>query len=209
VDDARPRPDDELPLQLLLEPGREVAVGGEDDRVGDLAQDRLGRGGRDDDVGERLHGRRAVDVGGDGVARVLPEPLGEEGRRAAVGERAAGLEVGDDDRLLRGQDLRRLGHEVDAAERDDPLRGGQALARQLERVADEVGQVLDLGLLVVVGQDEGVPLLLQAEDRLGEVGRRGRRDGSEGRRAHRGDSTARAGSGFSVCYHRSSARKRP
>jgi hypothetical protein len=36
-----------------------------------------------------------------------------------LGERAAGLEVGEDDHLVRVQDLRGLGHEVDAREADD------------------------------------------------------------------------------------------
>ena len=38
------------------------------------------------------------------------------------------------------------------------VRGGR-LARQAERVAHEVGHVLDLGHLVVVGEDHGVALL--------------------------------------------------
>ena len=35
------------------------------------------------------------------------------------------------------------------------------LAREAERVADEVGHVLDLGHLVVVGEDDGVALARQ------------------------------------------------
>ena len=89
--------------------------------------------------------------------------------RAAVGERAAGLEIGHH-HLARGiQDLRRLGHEVDAAEGDHVgfhLLGG---LRELERVADEIGEVLDLGFLVVVGQDHGVALALDARDRGFEI----------------------------------------
>jgi hypothetical protein len=46
------------------------------------------------------------------------------------GERAAGAEVGEEYRLLRAEDRRRLGHEVDAAE-DDRLRIGRGrLARE-------------------------------------------------------------------------------
>ena len=47
--------------------------------------------------------------------------------------------------LLRAQDRRRLGHEVDAAEGDHLLGRGGRLLREAERVADEVGDVLDLG----------------------------------------------------------------
>jgi hypothetical protein len=89
--------------------------------------------------------------------------------RAAVRERAARRQVRDHHGTLRIEDLRGLRHEVDAAERDDvaldPLRGlGQG-----QRVAHEVGQILHLRLLVVVGQEHGVALALEREDRLLEV----------------------------------------
>ena len=44
---------------------------------------------------------------------------GELVGRAAVLEAAAGVHVGQDHRLFRRQDLRRLGHETDAAKGDD------------------------------------------------------------------------------------------
>ena len=104
--------------------------------------------------------------------------------RTAVGERAARLEVRHHDDPLRVQDLRGLGHEVDAAERDHvavDLRGG---LRERERVAHEVGEVLDLGLLVVVGEQHRVALFLEREDRgleiVGDLV--ARRSGSEGGR---------------------------
>ena len=57
------------------------------------------------------------------------------------------------------QDRGGLGHEVDAAEGDHVGVGVGRLARQAERVAHEVGHVLDLGHLVVVRQDHRVALL--------------------------------------------------
>jgi hypothetical protein len=48
---------------------------------------------------------------------------------------------------------------VDAAECDRVGVGGRGLARQAKRVAHEVGHVLHLRDLVVVGEDHGVPLL--------------------------------------------------
>ena len=42
-----------------------------------------------------------------------------------------------------------------------------ALARQLERVADEVGDLEDLRPLVVVRQDDGVALALERADAAG------------------------------------------
>ncbi len=87
--------------------------------------------------------------------------------RAAVLEAAAGVHVGQDDDLLRRQDLRRLGHEADAAEGDHLGVGGRRLARQIEAVADEIGEVLDCRLLVIMGEDHRVALALQPLD-LGE-----------------------------------------
>ena len=82
-------------------------------------------------------------------------------------EAAAGVHVGQDDDLFGAQDLRGLGHEADAAEGDDVGVGRRGLARQIEAVADEIGEVLDRGLLVIMGEDDRVALLLQARD-LGE-----------------------------------------
>ena len=65
------------------------------------------------------------------------------------------------------QDLRRLGHEAHAAEGDDFGVGRRGLARQVEAVADEIGEVLDFRLLVIMREDDRVALLLQALD-LGE-----------------------------------------
>ena len=74
------------------------------------------------------------------------------------GERAAGGEIGEQHRLLRREHRGRLGHEVHAAEDDDVGFRLRGFARQAERVADEVGDVLHLGALVVVRQDDGVAL---------------------------------------------------
>ena len=75
-----------------------------------------------------------------------------------LGQRAAGRLVGEQHRPGRVEDLGGLGHEVDAAHRDDLGVGAGGLPRQSERVADEVGHVLHLGHLVVMSQDDGVAL---------------------------------------------------
>ena len=69
-----------------------------------------------------------------------------------------GVEVGQQHGLLGREDRRRLGHEVDAAERDHVVGGSGRLDREAERVADVIGDVLDLGQLVVVGEDHGAAL---------------------------------------------------
>ena len=84
--------------------------------------------------------------------------------RAAVLEAAAGVHVGQDDDLVGRQDLRGLGHEADAAKGDHVGVGRLRLARQIEAVADEIGEVLDLGRLVIMGEDDRVALLAQPVD---------------------------------------------
>jgi hypothetical protein len=94
-------------------------------------------------------------------------PRAQQRRGARVGQRAAGLEVGQHDGLLRVHDLGRLGHEVDAAEHDHFGLGVARALGELERVAEVVGDVLDVRVLVVVRQDHGVARLAQSVD-LGE-----------------------------------------
>jgi hypothetical protein len=54
-----------------------------------------------------------------------------------------------------GQDVGHLGHEVHAAEDDVLGVGLRGQARQLERVAGEVGVAVDVGALVVVAEQHG------------------------------------------------------
>ncbi len=73
-----------------------------------------------------------------------------------VGHRAAGGEVRQDDLLVRrAEDVGALGHEMHAAE-DDELRlalaGGGA--RELQRIAGEVGELDDLVALIVMAEDD-------------------------------------------------------
>ncbi len=84
--------------------------------------------------------------------------------RARILEAAAGVHVGQDDNLFGAEDFRRLGHEPDPAERDDIGIGRGGLARQIEAVADEIGEVLYLRLLVIMGEDDRVAFLLEARD---------------------------------------------
>ena len=79
--------------------------------------------------------------------------------RAAVFEAAAGVHVGQDDDLFGRQDLGGLGHEAHAAKGDHLGVGRRRLARQIEAVADEIGEVLDLRLLVIMREDDRVALL--------------------------------------------------
>jgi hypothetical protein len=166
---ALAHPDVHLPAGDPLDVRPEELVGEEQDLpvLGDRSHHRRGVRGGAADVGLGLHVGRGVHVGHDHGAGVLglpgPEAFHVDGR----GQRAASVEVGDVHALVRGEDGRGLGHEVHAAEEDLVGVGGRGLAGQLERVADNVGDVLDPRHLVVVGQDHGVPLLGQAPDLSG------------------------------------------
>jgi hypothetical protein len=94
---------------------------------------------------------------------------GEGGGRCPIGEAATGGKVREENLASGVEDLRRLGHEVNAAEDDDLRLGACGFLRQREAVADEISDVLDLALLVVVGEDDRVELLLQREDRRLEL----------------------------------------
>ncbi len=129
--------------------------------------DRVGRG--DAVVGLGLDLGRGVDVHDDDRAGMLglpgPQLIGVD----RVGERAAGVEVGDQDGLLGRENRGGLGHEVDAAEGDHLGVGLSRLAREAERVAAVVGEVLDLRQLVVVGEDDGVPFPRERANLVAEL----------------------------------------
>ena len=146
------RPGDPLHVgaEELIGAEQHVAVGG--DRRDDL--DGVRR--RAADVGLGLHRGRRVDVADDDGAGMLGLPRPELVGGDRLGEAAPGPLVGDQHRLVVAEDLGRLGHEVHAAEHDRRRVDLGGDPRQPERVAGVVGDVLDLGELVVVGEDHGV-----------------------------------------------------
>ena len=75
-----------------------------------------------------------------------------------------GGEIGEQDGFFRRQDRRRFRHEMNAAEDDDVGLRLRGFTREPERVADEVRDVLDLGALVVVRENDGVATLRQRFD---------------------------------------------
>ena len=91
------------------------------------------------------------------------------GGGAGLLERATGVGVGQDDDLAGVHDLGGFRHEVDAAEDDDIGVGGLGLIGEAERVADVVGDILDVAGLIVVGEDDGVAFFLEGEDFLLEI----------------------------------------
>ncbi len=104
----------------------------------------------DADVALGLHLRGGIHVADCLCAWMLRLEFAKLRARYHVCHRAAGGRVGDEDGLLRIENRRGFGHEVDAAENYHVgvhLRGAP---RELERVAGEVCGVLHLGTAVVV-----------------------------------------------------------
>ena len=95
---------------------------------------------------------------------MLRAERGELVGRAAVLQAATGIHVGQHDDLVGRQDLRGLRHERTPQNAITSASVACAFLRQIEAVADEIGQVLDFGLLVIMRQDDRVAFLAQAVD---------------------------------------------
>ena len=128
---------------------------------------------------------RGVDVADDGVIGIIAPELAHRLDRAAIHQAATGAAVGDHDHAVGIERLGGFGHEPHAAKGDHVAFEITGLARQLQAVADDVGQLLDLGFLVVMRQQDGVAALFQFQDLFGDSGR-----------GQHGDETAAPGGRF-------------
>ena len=81
-------------------------------------------------------------------------------------ERTPGREIGKQHGLLWREHRRCFRHEVNAAEDDDVGFGLGGFAAQAQRVANEIGDILNLGPFVVVGDDHRVARARQVLDLL-------------------------------------------
>ena len=95
---------------------------------------------------------RRIDVSHRHVVWELGPPAPHVLGGDACRQGAARPQVWEEHALFRGEDGGRLGHEVDAAERDDVSLSRHCLARETQGVTHVVGDVLNLGALVVVGE---------------------------------------------------------
>ena len=179
VDVAVALPEGHRPTCLLHDPSSEVLVGHEQQRsiLRRMFYNLNCVAAGHDAVAQGLHLGRTVDVG-DGVEigiRGLEFP--QFGSRATLFEGTAGIAIWKNDPLGGIQDLGRLRHEVHPAEDDDVGRGLGRLLGQAQGIAYEIGHILNLRHLVVVGQDHRVVPALQLQDLPGK--------GIELRRRHR------------------------
>lgn len=71
------------------------------------------------------------------------------------------MKIGHDDDAIGIEDLRRFGHEVHAGKEDDVGRGFFRLLGKLQRISKEIRKILNVPLLVVVREQNGVSLSLE------------------------------------------------
>ncbi|MNR00828.1 hypothetical protein D3C85_1166160 [compost metagenome] len=163
-------PGDDADVGLGRDVARQVFVGDQDDLVdapfpGRPFHHLNGVGAGAADVGLGLHVGGRVHIGDDGQTGIALLDQAHVRPRDRRGQRAARAQVGDQDGLFRRQDLGRLGHEVHARLDDHLGLGLRGLLGQTQAVADIVADAVEnLGRHVVVGQDDGVALLLQRID---------------------------------------------
>lgn len=177
VDHARAGPEDHLAAGDFREVTAQVLIRDEENLFvsRDAVDDFAGIAARHDPVAQRFDGRRRVDVG-DGL-EIVPFRAkfllvrGEFVGRATVGQRATGLQVGHQHPLVRAEDLGRFPHEVNAAEDDRAGRHGRGVARELQAVAGEVGDFLQVAVDVEVRQNDRVFLFFESVDLIHEVER--------------------------------------
>ena len=111
-----------------------------------------------DNVAERFDTRTAIDVSDDVIIFVCIffQKRGQGGRRTGFRKGAASVEIGQNDALSWVDDLGRLSHEVNAAEKNDLGVGLGRLITKPKRIADEIGHFLKFAHLIVVREDDGV-----------------------------------------------------
>ena len=174
--------DDVLLGHLLCHIVAQVLVRDEQDVVlGQLGDDVHGIGGGHADVAPALdfHGRVHIAHDGEVIAILLARGI----HRLALDHVRHGTirrGLGEEDVLVRVEELRALAHELDAREHDRALRQRLRELCQIERVAHVVRHRLDLGSHIVVREDHGISLRLETLNGGGKLG--GNKRGSLGSR---------------------------
>ena len=159
----------QIPAEMLIGHKQNFLVGR--NAVDDLASVSTG----DDPIDEALHPRRRIDV----RHRLEVPPFGPQLllelrqflRLTAIGQRAPRLHVRQQHALRWAEHLGGLGHEVDAAEDDRRGRHLCGVACQLQAVAGEIGDVLNIPIHVKVSEDRRVLFLLQPFDLVHQIER--------------------------------------
>ena len=164
MDVAGTVPENHLASGLRIYVVSEIAVRPEDDLlVGGEGIDNIHRvAGSDHDISQSLHGSRSVDVADHGVAGMLFDEFFQFRSRAAVGERAAGVEIGYQYFFVRAENLDSLAHEVNATHDDDVIVEFFGDPCESQRVAYEISEVLNFSDSIIVREDHGVLFFLES-----------------------------------------------
>jgi len=114
------------------------------------------------------------------VAGIPAPELAHRLHRTAIHQAARCSAVGDHHDAAGVHHFGGFGHEPHAAKGDRVAREIPGLARQLQAVTHDIGQLLNLGRLVVVGEHNRLALFFQVQDLIGDggCGWHGRRCGS-------------------------------
>lgn len=159
-------PTDDVASGVLVQPLSEMFVGPKHDgHVRGQGGDHVfGICRRTDQVRHGLDLKTAVHIAHHGMTGMgVDEGLVGLGW-TLLDQRAAGIERGEDDDLVRVQQLGCLRHEPNTGQQDHVGFGTLRFKRKLQTVADHVGNILYFRTLVVVGQDHGVPALFDGPD---------------------------------------------
>ena len=163
VGGTAPRPQIHLPPQLVVEVRAEIGVRQEKDLpIGGKSGDqffRIAAGAAEIDLG--LGRRSGVHIRHDQSVGMFFPILRHRFRRRHVRHGTAGMRIGMQHDGLRRKGLSRLRHEPDAAEDDHGSMTLRRLARKFQRVADEIGDVLDLRPGIIMRQDQRLVLRFQ------------------------------------------------
>lgn len=156
-------PQDHVTVERTIDVGAEVSVGGKDDPLvfWQRLHDAQGVARSDDNIGHGLYLGGAVDVAKHRVTRIVLKEFSESLSTTAIGEGAAGFEVGNEDFLGGIEDFGGFGHEVDAGEEDDVGISGGGLLRKGEAVAYEIGNLLNFRTGVIMRKNNGVFLFFK------------------------------------------------
>ncbi len=103
------------------------------------------------------------------MTRVFLDKFFQLRGRAAVGERAPGVEIGHKHLFVRTEYFDCLAHEVDSTHDDDVIVELLGNLSQGQRIAHKVGHILDVTHSVVVGQDDGVFFFFESDYFLSQV----------------------------------------
>src|SRR5688500_4915597 len=122
-----------------------------------------------DDITQGFDACRTVDIGNHDMVRILFPELPEQFRWSRICKGATCIQIRQQDFLLRIQDLGCFSHKMYARKYDHRSPRLFSLLRQTQTVTNIISYILDIGLLVVMGQYHSVLFLFQSFDLMKQI----------------------------------------